>query len=129
MSNILYQKASFDKLYYLGLHNGKSYLKIKYGGLKINWIYAWIGLKKFIPASNYISAIEVAKCLQKEGFTPVINLLGKRCADLKKVERTFKQYIYIVDALYDPGIKGKISVKPTQLVIAISKEVYHEYIV
>lgn len=129
MSNILYQKASFDKLYYLGLHKDKSCLKIKCGGLKINWTYAWIGLKKFIPASDYILAVEVARRLQNDGFTPVINLLGERCANLKKVERIFKQYIYIVDALWKAEIKGKISVKPNQLGLSISKEIYCERVI
>lgn len=85
--------------------------------------------KKFIPASNYMSAIGVARRLQNEGFTPIINLLGERCADLKMVERTFKQYIYLIDALHDKGIRGKISVKPVQLGLAISKEIYCERVI
>ena len=112
----------------------------------MSWTYAGFGLlavilkvffvllllaikKKFIPASNYISAVEVAKRLQNEGFTPIINLLGEHCASREKVERTFRQYLYLIDALYGAGIKGKISVKPTQLGLAISKEVYCERIV
>lgn len=71
--------------------------------------------KKFIPVADYISAVEVAGRLQNEGFTPVINLLG---------ERTFGQYLHLIDALHEAGIKGKISVKPTQLGLAISKEIY-----
>lgn len=111
----------------------------------MNWTYVWIGLiaiiwkgffvllllalkKKFIPATDYMSAIEIARRLQNEGFTPIINLLGEHCADRKKVERTFKQYLYLVDTLRGAGIKGKISVKPTQLGLAISKEIYCEYI-
>src|SRR3989338_4914505 len=97
-------------------------------GLKMDWTYIWIGIKKFIPASNYISAVEVAKRLQSEGFTPIINLLGEHYTNPKKVERTFKQYLYLVDALCEAGIKGKISVKPTQLGLAISKEIYFNLI-
>ena len=94
----------------------------------MDWTYIWIGIKKFIPASNYISAVEVAKRLQSEGFTPIINLLGEHYTNPKKVERTFKQYLYLVDALCEAGIKGKISVKPTQLGLAISKEIYFNLI-
>jgi len=85
--------------------------------------------KKFIPASDYMSAIKVAKRLQDDGFTPIINLLGEHCVSRKKIKQTFRQYLYLVDALCEAGIKGKISVKPTQLGLAISKEIYCEYIV
>ncbi len=112
----------------------------------MDWTYAWIGLfavaskiffvllflaikKKFIPASNYISAIEVAKRLQDEGFTPIINLLGEHYTSREKIKRTFRQYLYLIDELHDRGIGGKISVKPTQLGLAISKEIYREYII
>ena len=94
----------------------------------MDWTYAWIGLKKFIPASNYISAVDVAKRLQSEGFTPIINLLGEHCTNLKKVEQTYRNYIYLIDALYQAGVWGKISVKPTQLGLAISKEIYIDLI-
>lgn len=94
----------------------------------MNWTYVWMGLKKFIPATDYISAVEVAKRLQNEGFTPIINLLGEHCASREKVERTFRQYLYLVDALCEAGIKGKISVKPTQLGLAISREIYCDLI-
>ncbi len=98
--------------------------------LKVFFVLLLLAIKKkFIPASNYISAVEVAKRLQNEGFTPIINLLGEHCASWEKVERTFRQYLYLIDALYGAGIKGKISVKPTQLGLAISKEVYCERIV
>ena len=107
--------------------------------------YIWIGLlavilkaffalllyslkKKFIPASNYVSAVEVAKRLQDEGFTPIINLLGENYTNLKKIKQTFSQYIYLIDTLCQAGIKGKISVKPTQLGLIISKEIYCDLI-
>ena len=94
----------------------------------MDWTYIWIGIKKFIPASNYISAVDVAKRLQSEGFTPIINLLGEHCTNLKKVEQTYRNYIYLIDALYQAGVWGKISVKPTQLGLAISKEIYIDLI-
>lgn len=107
----------------------------------MNLIYVWVGLivaawfgffilslyflkKKFIPASDYLSAVKIAQKLQSEGFTPIINLLGEHYASREKVEQTFRQYLYLVDALFEAGINGKISAKPTQLGLAISKEIY-----
>ncbi len=97
--------------------------------LKVLFVLLLYSLKKkFIPASDYISAIKVAGRLQKEGFTPIINLLGEHCADRKKVEQTFRKYLFLIDALHEAGIKGKISIKPTQLGLIISKEIYCEYV-
>ena len=89
----------------------------------MNWM-----CKKFIPASDYISAIEVAKRLQNEGLTPIINLLGEHYTSRGKIHQTYKHYLFLVYALHDAGIRGKISVKPTQLGLAISREIYCEYV-
>ena len=77
--------------------------------------------KKFIPASDYMSAIKVAKRLQDDGFTPIINLLGEHCVSRKKIKQTFRQYLYLVDALCEAGIKGKISVSSPLGLAAIGK--------
>lgn len=111
----------------------------------MSWTYIWIGIiavvwnvffvllfqvfkKKFIPASDYVSAVEISKRLQNEGFTPIINLLGEHYTDRKKINQTFRQYLWLVDALHEAGIRGKISVKPTQLGLVISKETYCDFI-
>ena len=111
----------------------------------MNWTYVWIGItaavlkvllvlllyslkKKFIPASDYISAVKIAERLQNEGFTPIINLLGENYKGREKIMRTFRQYLYLIDALSKAGIAGKISIKPTQLGLSISKEIYCDYV-
>ena len=88
----------------------------------------WALKKKFIPASDVESAILVAKRIQEQGFTPVINLLGEHDHDRENVERTYRQYLHLIDRLHEEGIKGKISIKPTQLGLAISRELYRDYI-
>lgn len=112
----------------------------------MNWTYAWIVLiaavgniffvllllaflkKKFIPAADYISAVEVARRLQGAGFVPIINLLGEHLTNQEKIKQTFRKYLYLIDLLSEAGIKGKISVKPTQVGLAVSKEIYCDYL-
>lgn len=88
---------------------------------------SWL-LKKFIPASDYKSAIEVARRLEAEGFIPIINLLGEHYTDLKKIEQTVEKYCYLIDAIKENKLKAKISVKPTQIGLAISKGLYRKNI-
>lgn len=90
----------------------------------MNWAYVWVGLKKFIPATDYISAIEVARRLQNEGFTPIINLLGEHYTDRKKVDTVVTQYKFLLSSLRNAGVRAKISIKPTQIGLEISKETY-----
>lgn len=80
--------------------------------------------KQFIPASDYKSAIAVAKRIQDKGFVPIINLLGEHYTSRKKVDETINEYLYLIGLLHDAGIKAKISVKPTQIGLAIFKELY-----
>lgn len=88
----------------------------------------WSLKKRFIPASDVESAILVAKRIQEQGSTPVINLLGEHDHSRENIERTYRQYLHLIDRLHEEGIKGKISVKPTQLGLAISRELYRDYI-
>ncbi len=80
--------------------------------------------RKFIVASDYKSAIPVAKRLAEQGFTPIINLLGEHYTDKKKIDSVVCQYLFLLGQLRDGGIKAKVSVKPTQIGLAVSKEFY-----
>lgn len=107
----------------------------------MNWTYVWIGLlmmvwleifilslyafkKKFIPASDIESAIEVAKIIQEQGLMPVLSLLGEHYTSRKKVDKAVNKHRHLIGRLYDEKIKAKISVKPTQVGLAISREEY-----
>jgi len=79
---------------------------------------------KFIPASDIKSAIEVAKRLQEDGFVPIINFLGEHYKNRDKIEQTVDAYVFLIDAIKKNGLKTKISVKPSQIGLAISKELY-----
>ncbi|KKS88448.1 MAG: Proline dehydrogenase [Parcubacteria group bacterium GW2011_GWC1_43_11] len=107
----------------------------------MNWTYIWAGLlimvwseifilflcalkKRFIPASDVESAILVAKGLEKEGFTPIINILGEHYTKKTKVDKAVRKYISLIDAIRENNLKAKISVKPTQIGLAVSEEFY-----
>ena len=85
--------------------------------------------RKFIAASNLHQAVRAAERLSQEGFTPIINLLGEHYHSREKIERTVDQYRYLIDLLAQSGIQGKISIKPTQIGLAFSKDLYHQNLI
>jgi proline dehydrogenase len=102
---------------------------MEWAGIAAIWLIALIFLvmffkTKFIAASDYKSAIPVAKRLSARGFVPVINLLGEHYADKRKIEETVVQYFFLVDAIRECGLNAKISIKPTQVGLMVSKDLY-----
>ena len=85
--------------------------------------------RKFIAAPNLHQAVRAAERLSQEGFTPIINLLGEHYHSREKIERTVDQYRYLIDLLAQSGIQGKISIKPTQIGLAFSKDLYHQNLI
>jgi len=79
---------------------------------------------RFIPASDIESAILVAERLEKEGSVPIINLLGEHCTNKAEVDKAVEKYISLIDAIKEKNLKAKISVKPTQIGLAISEDFY-----
>lgn len=86
--------------------------------------WLWMLKQKFIAAPDYQSAISAAFRLQSRGFVPVINLLGEHYTDRAKVEDTTTQYFFLIDLIKENKLIAKVSVKPTQIGLAISKELY-----
>ena len=80
--------------------------------------------KKFIPAIDIKSAIKVAKRLEKDGFVPIVNFLGEHYTSRNRVEQTANAYAFLINAIKKNNLKAKISVKPTQIGLAISKAIY-----
>lgn len=79
---------------------------------------------KFIPASDVESAIKVARRLQDEGFVPIINFLGEHYTTKTKVDEVVRKYSSLIDAIKEKDLRAKISVKPTQIGLAISEDFY-----
>ncbi len=91
----------------------------------IVFVFLAVYLKiKFIPASDPESAILVAERLKKEGFVPIINFLGEHCTTKTEADKAVKKYISLIDAIKNNNLNAKISVKPTQIGLAVSEEFY-----
>ncbi len=84
---------------------------------------------KFIAASNIKDAVKVAGRLSRDGFVPIINLIGEHYHSAKKTDKVVDQYRRLIDLLAKSKIKGRVSVKPTQIGLARSKDDYYQNLI
>lgn len=81
--------------------------------------------QKFIAGRNLESAIKKAQEISQKGMYPVLNILGEGIKDLKKVNWFKSQYLNLIGRLSETGlIFAHLSIKPSQLGLDISEEIY-----
>ena len=79
-------------------------------------------------ASRWVAGTELADAISRaverneQGMRSIINFLGEHYEERRLVEKTFSEYLKILDAIQSQGIKGCISIKPTQFGMDIGTE-------
>src|SRR5206468_4877203 len=83
---------------------------------------AFIGRShQWVAGEMMDDALRVAKESNGRGMEAIINHLGERFFDRDRVEATTREYRRLLDAMQAHGIRGAISVKPTQFGLLIDK--------
>lgn len=77
--------------------------------------------RRFIAGEDLAEAIAVARTLQAEGLTVTLDLLGESVASTEAAAEATHAYVQVVDAVREAGIDRYLSVKPTQLGLAIDQ--------
>ena len=80
--------------------------------------------RKWIGGVDIQSAISEARKANTLGERAVLNYLGEDHTSKKLVGKDIKEYIDLMKAMKKGRIRGSLSVKPTQLGLMISKELY-----
>ena len=80
--------------------------------------------RKWIGGITISDAIKASKELNSKGEKVIINYLGEDLSDKLKVDRDVRVYSQILIEMHKHGIKGSIAVKPTQLGLRISYQMF-----
>lgn len=75
--------------------------------------------KKWVAGYSREDAVKAAQDANSRGMSAILNFLGEDTLDRKQVDFTVAEYLSVMDLLKEKGIKGCVSVKPTQLGLAI----------
>jgi proline dehydrogenase len=77
--------------------------------------------RRFIAGESVEEAIEVARTLQGRGFHLALDYLGESVSTVAKATAAAREYIRLIDVIEAAGIERNISLKLTQLGMAIDR--------
>lgn len=84
---------------------------------------------RFVAGDNLDDATVVARQLNAEGFNVSLDLLGEEVSDRGSAHQAVAEYLDCIDRIESDGLAANISVKPTQLGLAIDETLALEAIV
>jgi proline dehydrogenase len=75
--------------------------------------------KKWVAGYSAADAIEAAKDANRRGMSAILNFLGEDTVEKKQVDATAAEYLSLMGLIKSESVRGCVSVKPTQLGLAI----------
>lgn len=77
--------------------------------------------ERFVAGDTLDDAVTVARTLNSEGFRVSLDLLGEEVYDRDSAAKATEEYLECLDRIGAEGLDANISVKPTQLGLAIDE--------
>lgn len=81
----------------------------------------WAVARRFVAGDTLESAVEIAKTLNADGFLVSLDHLGEEVHDTASARAAADEYMLCLDSIQAERIEANISVKPTQLGLAIDE--------
>jgi len=75
--------------------------------------------RRWVDGYNTEEALVAALDSNSRGMSAILNVLGEDTTDVKIVDQTVKEYLSLMDLINKRKINGCVSIKPTQLGLAI----------
>jgi proline dehydrogenase len=75
--------------------------------------------KKWVAGHSQHDAVKAALDANSRGIFAIVNFLGEEVLESKQVDVTVGEYLSLMDLLGEKGVEGCVSVKPTQVGLAI----------
>ena len=79
--------------------------------------------RRFVAGDTLDQAVEVSQMLNGAGFQVSLDLLGEEVSDVATASAATEEYLACLDRIRVDGLDANISVKPTQLGLAIDERV------
>lgn len=86
-------------------------------------------VRRFMPGETLESALDAAMPLQAAGIGTMYTRLGENLERLDEADAVADHYVEVLDAIAARGIRGEISVKPTQLGLDLDEDRTLEHLV
>ena len=91
-----------------------------------NWKFAWKAASRFVAGEKLEDAILAVQLLNQKGILATLDHLGEHTLSREDASRATQAIIEIGSAIRESGIKANISVKLTQIGLALSPDIASE---
>jgi proline dehydrogenase len=78
--------------------------------------------RKWVAGYSIDEAVTAAFDSNSRGMSAILNFLGEDTTDANTVDQTVREYLALMDLMHKGKVRGCVSVKPTQLGLAIDYE-------
>jgi proline dehydrogenase len=90
------------------------------------WAFAWRAASRFIAGEKLDDAIQVVKTLNAKGINATLDRLGEHVTNPEEARQATQEIIQIFQTIDQTGVSANVSVKLTQLGLALSEELCAE---
>lgn len=88
----------------------------------------WLFSKKYIAGKTLQSAIETVKQLNSKGIYATLDVLGESVKNKDEATEDKNKCLEVLDAIVDNKLMANLSIKPTQMGLALDKEFAYQQI-
>ncbi len=90
------------------------------------WSIAWRVASRFIAGEKLEDAIQVIQSLNQKGINATLDHLGERTTSAEIARKATQDILDILDCIQSSGVRSNVSIKLTQIGIAVDEELCAE---
>ena len=90
-------------------------------GIVTHWSFAWRAASRFVAGEKLEDGIRAAESLNKAGINATLDHLGEHTTNAEEARRATEDILAILGAIKKSGVKSNISIKLTQIGLAIDR--------
>jgi len=91
-----------------------------------HWKIAWRAASRFVAGETAEDGIRVVKTLNAKGIYATLDVLGEHTYTIDAAQKSTQDVIQVLDAIHASGVKSNVSIKLTQLGMAVDLGVCEE---
>jgi proline dehydrogenase len=90
------------------------------------WGFAWRAASRFVAGENLEDALRVVSVLNQKGINATLDHLGEHTSSPADAQRATGDILEIIDAISQAGVKSSVSIKLTQIGLALDEKLCAE---
>jgi proline dehydrogenase len=94
--------------------------------LVTSWGFAWRAASRFVAGETLQDGIDVIKDLNAKGINATLDHLGEHTTDPERAQRATEDILEALAAIDESGVRANVSVKLTQLGLALDEQLCRE---